>query len=166
MNILYFSPAPTKDNPSMCPFIAQRIYALQNQGHSVTVLQYGNLTIQNPLKTRKKGFLKPVALLYKSAKFLLHSVRFANKKKTFSSALGSFCYYDSLTFTSYASFYKWYRKNQFDLIHGHFLWFANQLPVLKKQFGIPYVVTVHGSDMHELTPYDTEKVEQAKIGRV
>ena len=157
MNILYFAPAATPENPSMCPFVTQRVFELQQQGHKVTVLQYGNLSIGNSLETTRRGILKPVAIAYK---FLKSLFRKQNELKTFSNSIGSFNYYDSLTFKSYESFYKWYKQNGFDLIHAHFLWFSKMLPKLKNRFGIPSVVTIHGSDMHELTPYDSAGVKQ------
>lgn len=161
MNILYFAPAATPDNPSMCPFITQRVFELQKLGHKVVVLQYGNLVINNPFKTTRKGFFKIFALIYKSVKFVFNNVCRVNKLKTFSSDFGTFNYFESLVFNSYEAFYSWYKRYGFDLIHAHFLWFSKQLPLLKAKFGIPYVVTVHGSDMHELTPYDKENVQQS-----
>ena len=157
MTILYFAPAATPQNPSMCPFVTQRVFELQRQGHSVTVLQYGNLIIKNRFETKRTGLLKPLAIAYKVAKSFFPK---KNKLKKFENESGSFYYYDSLSFCSYSAFYKWYAKNGFDLIHAHFLWFSKPLPLLKHDFGIPYAVTVHGSDMHELTPYDKENVEE------
>lgn len=160
MNILYFAPAATPDNPSMCPFITQRVFELQKLGHKVVVLQYGNLFIKNPFETKRRGVFKIAAVFYKCVKLLCHG--FENQKKKFSSDCRTFEYFDSVSFFSYKSFYKWYKKNKFDIIHAHFLWFSKQLPLLKKQFGIPYVITVHGSDMHELTPYDLKGICEMK----
>ena len=36
MNVLYFAPAATPQNPSMCPFVTQRVLELQRQGIKVT----------------------------------------------------------------------------------------------------------------------------------
>lgn len=55
----------------------------------------------------------------------------------------------------------WYKKNDFSLIHAHFLWFSKILPELKHLFSIPYVVTIHGSDIHEITSYDSNEIEKA-----
>lgn len=158
MNILYFAPAATPENPSMCPFITQRIFELQKQGHNVITVQFGNLTIYNYFVTKRTGFLKVVALLYKLVKYPF--IKNGGQLKEFKNNIGSFKYFDSLNFKSYKAFYKWYKKQRFEIIHAHFLWFSKLLPELKSCFGIPYVVTLHGSDIHELTPYDKTDIEQ------
>ena len=158
MNILLFARAATSENPSMCPFITRRVFELQQQGHRVTVLQSGNLEIKNHFSTERKGILRLVTILYKMLRLLYHLI--SNCQRVYRSEEGTFTYYDRLSFRSYKSFYKWYKKNDFDLIHAHFIWYSKPLPFLKKLFGIPYVVTVHGSDMHKLTPYDRNDVKE------
>ena len=153
MKVLYFAPAATPEDPSMCPFVTHRVLELQRQGHQVVVLQFGRLFLEDSAKAETGGFLRRIKRLCRSA--------IPGKRKTFDGEIGSFRYYDSLSFRSYADFGEWFRKNGFDLIHAHFLWFAKELPRLKKDLGVPYVVTVHGSDMHELTPYDKEAVDES-----
>lgn len=158
MNILLFSPLPTKKDPRICTFVAQRVYELQRQGHTVTALQGGNLKIRESYKPKRKGIVRVAEIVYLHLLILIS--RF--QKKVFRTDFGEYKYYDILAFWSYKAFYRWYRKNGFDLIHAHFLWFSKQLPELKNKLHIPYVVTVHGSDMHELTPYDMDAVAEMR----
>ena len=157
--ILFFAPAATPDNPSKCPFVTQRLFELQRQGYSVTVIQSGNVNILTAYETKRTGFIKLLALAYKFLMVLLNQN--GGKKKYFKNDFGSYSYFDQLLFFSYKSFCKWYKKQKFVLVHAHFLWFAHLLPELKIRFAIPYVVTVHGSDMHEITLYDENKVSDA-----
>ncbi len=159
MNILYFAPTATKKNPSLCPFITQRIFKLQRQGHAVVTIQGGNLIISNPFNTKRKGFLKILAIIYKVFKNTFAFNK--NRLKVFTNELGSLCYYDRVSFVSYRSFFQWYKKNKFDIIHAHFLWYSESLPELKNKLGIHYVVTIHGSDIHEITSYDSDQIEKS-----
>jgi teichuronic acid biosynthesis glycosyltransferase TuaC len=47
-------------------------------------------------------------------------------------------------------------KKKFDLVHSHFVWNGYLCYLLKKKYDIPYVVTVHGSDIHT-EPFKSEK---------
>ena len=154
MNILLFGPAPTLENPTIGTFISQRVFELQKFGHKVIIVQHGNLYINNPFNTHKKGIIKIIAIIYRC----FQNIFTKNILKEFTNENGSYNYYDSITFSSLKKFYKWYKKNNFNFIHAHFLWFSNWLPELKEKFSIPYIITVHGSDMHELTPYDRSDV--------
>ena len=71
MNVLYFAPAASPQNPSMCPFVTQRVLELQRQGIKVTVLQFGNIFIKKNYETKYTGFLKTLAIVYKSVKSII-----------------------------------------------------------------------------------------------
>lgn len=156
MKILFFSPAPTIKNPNMCSFIASRVYELKKKGIEIEILQFGNLCIQGrPLQTKRKGIIGIIAQLRNILKFYFIPQKII--KHQFENKQGSYFYYDSLNFMTCNQFVKWYKKNKFDFIHGHFLWFAEQLPMLKEKFNIPYIITCHGSDVHETPFVDPEK---------
>lgn len=154
MKILLFAPSATNENPSMGSFITQRIFELQKLGHKVIVIQHGNLIINNPLASRKKGILRIIAIIYR----FIQNIFIKNTLKVYKNDTDCYYYYDSIKFSSTNSFYRWYKKNHFDLIHAHFLWFAAYLPEFKQKYSIPYIVTVHGSDIHEITPYDKDLI--------
>lgn len=151
--ILFFAPAATKENPAMCPFVTQRIFELQKNGYEVIVLQHGMLFFLNSLKVYRKGALQVIEYIYRFLQI------FFRKKNVFISDYGQFIYYNSLTFISSKSFYRWYRRNNFQFINAHFIWCAEKLPKLKQMYNIPYTVTIHGSDIHEVTLYDKEKID-------
>lgn len=153
MKILFFSPAPSNTDPNMCPFILKRIEELQNKGIEVEVLQYGNLTINKFRKSQCKGLLGILGNCKRLLIYILNVIIGINiDKKLYDRNNVRYVYYDRICCSNLKSFHKWFKKNHFDFIHGHFLWFAELLPELKEKFGIPYVITCHGSDVHE-TPF-------------
>lgn len=153
--ILIWAPAPSNEDKNTGSFIASRIYELQKLGYQAEVLQYGRLHIcSHAIQTKRKDIIGIIAQLkhyfFFFIKFRLYLGQ--NKKKYFKSISGSYIYYDSLNFKSYNDFIQWYNKQGYMLIHCHFLWFAEPLPYLKKKYNIKYVITAHGSDIHE-TPF-------------
>lgn len=157
MKILYFAPVATKNDPSLCPFITQRIIELKKNNIEVEVLQYGRISFFSDLKRNHFFPIYLVKVIY----FFLFSKIWNNTKKINNLNITKFVYYDKLFFISYKSFSKWFKKNKFGLIHCHFLWFADKLPIIKQYTNIPYVITVHGSDLHEINTSNKNKV--AKI---
>ena len=150
--ILIFSAAPTYEHPSLCPFVLQRIIELQKQGYEVNLVQGGFVEFYK--ENQKGNFIRKLKNL---VKFLISK----NKLLTYSTEKYSYSYFNKLSFFNYKQFYKWYKKQKYDLINGHFLWFTERLPEFKKLFNIPYVITVHGSDLHEITSYDSMAINNA-----
>ena len=155
MKILYFAPIATNKNLSYCPFITQRVVELQKQGVAVITLQSGNLQIgQYGTGQNRKGlhklwdFIRNICLRFRFFQEIFQH------KKCCHHPLGIYYHYEKLHFLTEEHFVKWYRRHNFDLIHLHFLGCAGQLPALSDKYGIKYVVTVHGSDLHEEVPFD------------
>lgn len=154
MKILFFSPAPTKKEPTLCPFIYQRILGLKKHNIDVVVLQYGNIYIHEMNKKKKKNFI------LRSFFSLFHFIKNAFQIRilhTYGDSNGFYKYYNHLHFYTYNEFKRWFCKQGFDFIHGHFLWFSELLPTIKLNCEIPYIVTCHGSDVHETPFLDLKK---------
>ncbi len=153
MKILFFAPLPTKEKKADCPFITERILELQRQGHEVITLRSGNLyVIKNVLKSGRLGIVKAIYIFI---------MQFFRSSKSYCTQYGLIRYYDSLCFVSNKSFFRWFKKQRFNLIHSHFLWYAKMLPELKQEYNIPYVITLHGSDIQVTTPLDKGDVDIA-----
>lgn len=153
--ILIWAPAPSNEDKNAGSFVASRIYELQKSGYTAEVLQYGRLHIcSRAVQTRRTGIIGVIAQLKHNFFFFLKFYLYLgqNKKKYFKSTGGAYVYYDSLNFRSYTDFIHWYNKQGYIFIHCHFLWFAEPLPYLKKTYNIKYIITAHGSDIHE-TPF-------------
>ncbi|MBR0031098.1 MAG: glycosyltransferase [Treponema sp.] len=156
MRVLFFAPAPSLRNPNMAPFILRRITELQKKGVYVEVLQFGNLRKRKLSFSGRKGISRIIENMILIPLHLVKKIFFPvfAFKMRYSRNGTSYIYYNQIDYKSLEDFYKWFMKKGFDLIHAHFIWYADILPELKEKFGIPYVVTAHGSDVH-----DTEKLE-------
>ncbi|MBR6198954.1 MAG: glycosyltransferase [Spirochaetales bacterium] len=163
MKILYFAPIATKKNLSFCPFITQRVIELQKQGIEVDVLLHGNLQIgKYGVGVNRKGIrklfdvIRNILLRFGIVRLLFQHKRCCNHP------LGSFSYYTELRFLNDIEFIKWYNRHNFDLIHIHFLGCAGFVPELHKKYGIRYIITAHGSDIHAEVPLGNQyEIERA-----
>lgn len=154
MNILLFATAPSNENPKIASFVFSRIKELQKYGHAVTVVQRGNISIGFPClnKISIDGIKSVISFFYK--------VIFKRKNivKLYKRDNVSYHYYNRLFFISYKKFNEWYSNNNFDFIHAHFLWSCHALPQLKMRCKIPYIVSVHGSDIHT-DPFESKEAK-------
>jgi len=55
-----------------------------------------------------------------------------------------------------------FNNGEFDIIHAHFLWDTYPVYLINKRTGIPYIVTVHGSDIHTL-PYKNTRIRNTVL---
>ncbi|MBO4704783.1 MAG: glycosyltransferase [Spirochaetaceae bacterium] len=157
--ILYFAPVATKENPTISPFITQRIAELKKHGHEVVILQFGRLNINSYFDISNLTFFNLLPKILHLLKFFIKR----NKLIEYKTSFVSYKYYENLSFNSYKQFAKWFEKNNFSFIHVHFLWFAKQLPYIKRNFNIRYFITLHGSDIHEITEYDKDEISSALL---
>ncbi|MBQ3671886.1 MAG: glycosyltransferase [Treponema sp.] len=166
MRVLFFAPAPSLRNPNMAPFILQRIRELQKKGVYVEVLQFGNLRRRKLSFSGRRGIARIVENALIVPLHLLKKLFFPTFAfgMQYSRNGTSYIYYNQIDYESPEDFLAWFRKKKFDLIHAHFLWYAKPLPELKERFGIPYAVTVHGSDVHDtLRACESVKKQYASI---
>ncbi len=135
MNILYYAdlfPSPSK--PTGGIFNYHRARALRAQGLSLSVARAHNIIDRRSLFSLGKDY-----------------------------ALKSLGYDSDIEVSVYngLSFPRWgicwriaerladeYRHGGFDLIHSHFVSDAYPVYIAHKRYGLPYVVTAHGSDIH------------------
>lgn len=118
MNILLFAKAPSNEVPKVASFVFARIKVLQELGHTVTVIQDGHIQIGISLP---KSFS-----ISEIRRFLTECYRFIFKRRNVSQIYEreniKYRYYNFIYFSSYKKFNDWFRKNNFDFIHAHFLW--------------------------------------------
>lgn len=162
MRILYLTLGPTPKKPNSSVFIQRRLEQLEIQ-KEVQNLAYDVLS---PV-VEYKVFLRFILRVFKNYRFfdrypgeyeLNHIVyRYIVKKMGLVDFLRN--YYNS---------YKVYEEkilkevnlSEYDLIHAHFA-FPNGIIAknLHLKCGIPYVLTLHGTDIHTL-PYKSEQLKQ------
>lgn len=157
MNILLFAAAPSNECPKIASFVFARIKELKLAGHSVTVLQQGNIFIGMPRieNFTLRGFRYFLGQVFK---FLFMR---KNKVLVFEKENVKYDYFNYLYFPSYKKFLKWYKENDFAIIHAHFLWTCKELPKIKEKCKIPFVVSAHGSDIHTNPYKSTEEKKYA-----
>ena len=156
MKILLFATAPSLKRPKIASFVLARITELKRLGHEVVVLQGGNISIGRPALTgiTLRDFYRFAAGVIK--------MFFRNSKKIFKNDAVEYVYYDRLYFSSYGKFQKWFSENGFDFVHAHFVWTAYKLPEIKKECGIKYVLTCHGSDIHT-APFESARTKEITL---
>lgn len=147
-NVLFITCGyPSDSNPFMCSFIGSRLATLQEKGIQTDVLSFRKFTTEEIISFRD-------LLIYLFLLFLpivSHgSHTFKGKKyKIFNISYGYFSIIFLPVIILILS-----KKNHYSILHYHFLWFTNELSLIKKFTHIPSVITVHGCDMNETAVKD------------
>jgi teichuronic acid biosynthesis glycosyltransferase TuaC len=146
MKILYFTSSfPEKSNTSTGIFIYNRVKKLIENNIDVEVIKY----YTNPITFHKLHFLfKKNDPSYNTGEFDFLpglNINVVGINKFYIPKTNLSCF---LT----GKLKDYFFKNNFDIIHSHFAWDSYIPFLLKKKYGIRYVMTAHGSDIHTI-PY-------------
>ena len=147
MKILYVTEIfPSHENPAHGPFIMRRIHALHDLGHKVVILslEWSSVSGKSFLRRRCKQiynlivgkcFIEEYSPIEKAKRLRIHKllvpkIRYLNKLSLL------------------IILFRYMRKHEYDIVHAHFLWYAYAAFLIQKYFRLPFVITVHGSDLH------------------
>ena len=146
MDILYVTEMfPTYEKPDLGPFIMRRIHALNTLGHRVVILNLHWETVSGKSFFKRRGkqiyrlfirkcFIEEMSPEEKGKRLTIHTlyvpkIRYLNK------------------FSLLIALFRYVRKNKYDIVHVHFLWYIYPAYLLKLFFSLPLVLTVHGGEL-------------------
>ncbi len=141
MKVLYVTRVfPAASSPSKGAFLVERVRSLVREGVTVDVAR-PNAILRRPFSLR---VARPYSLRDIGYDFdcLVRPANWLNAP-----------WVDPATAVS-ASLHRLIQRHRYDIVHGHFLFEAAALLSLKRRYGVPYVVTAHGSDVHSLPGRD------------
>jgi glycosyltransferase involved in cell wall biosynthesis len=148
-NVLYITHCcPSTKEPSFCPFIGYRLAYLQNNGIHADVIMFLRFKAKN-LKSFKAimgylfAFFFPIVIFEKSS-FLDKNFKII---KIYYNFLSQFWLPIIVSVLS--------KLNNYSLLHYHFLWYTEELPLIKKVIHLPSIISVHGSDLHTTAVNDS-----------
>lgn len=148
MKILYLTRSyPERSDLGNGVFNYWRTAGLLDRGVEVEVVKWNSILSragihwEKDYSTRPLGFDKDVR------------VRYLNHWKIPGSKI-----YRDLT----RKIFRLYREGGFDLIHTHFAWDGYFARLVKERFGIPFVMTTHGSDIYT-DPWKSEDVRRETV---
>jgi teichuronic acid biosynthesis glycosyltransferase TuaC len=160
--ILFHTPCITSNkNPALCTFISNRALELKKIGFNVAYINYDS----NEVISKNYLFFYVHKLLRIIGYFINGPIRkigvdinnipiYLFKKKP----------YKCKFFDFFKSKKELEKLNIYNNIHIHFLWNLETGIILSESIGIPYLITAHGSDVHETFLYQLENREVIKTG--
>ncbi len=166
MKILYITEVfPRYSTPTLGSFTMQRIHALQEEGHEITVLSlhFTSVIGKNWILRRLKqlsallfgeSVKEEISPAYNTKTFKIHNLPVVKIKLASSLAL-------------FLSLWRYFSAYHYDIVHLHFLWYSYPAILAKKYFGLPLIITVHGSDLHEdLNPAISKRKYRKKNNKI
>jgi glycosyltransferase involved in cell wall biosynthesis len=140
MNILYLTNSfPNEESAYDGIFNFRRVEQLIKKGIKVEVISYNNILQKKKISFKKRYNLKAIGFDIDLDVNVINYINLPIFKNFLLYAIKNI-----------------FINKQFDLIHSHFIWNGYLCSMLKKKFGIPYILTVHGSDIHT-EPFINEK---------
>lgn len=146
MNILYLtSSIPNKENKSKGIFIYNRIKKLIEKGIGVDICSINSIINRKfNINNLKSYNFKEIGLDLDKNINVINVIKISK-------------YF--FLMSPLKKIYNIYKEKKCNLIHAHFVYFGYIAYKLKKKYGIPYVLTVHGSDIHT-EPYKSKKIKK------
>ena len=132
---------PRNGAPSHCPFIGYRLAYLQKYGIHADVLSFKKINFKNRttfLKVAKYiiisifPFVTIESYNFIGEKYMIYNINYSFLSRIWLPVIILFLV----------------KAKKYSLFHYHFLWFTENLVLLKKIIKIPAIITVHGSDLH------------------
>jgi teichuronic acid biosynthesis glycosyltransferase TuaC len=156
MKILYFTSSfPESKNTSAGIFIFNRVKKLLENNIETEGIKY----YTNPISFHKPHFIfKKNIPSYNTGSFELLpgiDVNVFRINKLYVPGT-------NLSFYFLKRLKDYFFENNFSLIHSHFVWDSYIPFLLKKKYGIPYVVTAHGSDIH-MIPFKSNYLRKRTV---
>jgi len=148
LKVLYLTNSfPTKEIPSDGIFNYRRVEVLRKFGIGVGVVTYNNIIKKNGMDFKKSYNMRDAEF-----KDDLH-VEVIN-------------YFRNPIFSKYGRLIvkikNYFKKGNYDFIQTHFIWNGYLGYLLKRKYKIPYVLTVHGSDIHT-DPFNNRKIKKITL---
>jgi teichuronic acid biosynthesis glycosyltransferase TuaC len=143
MKILYLTNSfPTQENPMNGIFNLRRVEHLMKKGIEVHVVNHNSLLQRKGIRYKKDYDLKDIGFETGLKVRVLNYIR----NPLFDE--------DPHLIGRIARMFK---EGGYDLIQTHFTWNGYLGYLINKRYGIPYILTVHGSDIHT-DPFKSRKV--------